>query len=227
MHRRARHLNPVAAGATSALDARFIAGLADGASVSSWASRAGASLTFTQATTARQPIFTLRSQGGQPSVKHVAGSNQWMSTTQRLVGDTTPLYTAFYVGTSSVSMTSNTSFVGGNSSTAFTFSMPSTFFAIVSTAIAQYSVSKTGSIVAQGRSGTAQIFAASRSPAGDSYATTTTGSTANLATNRNGSTIDIFQNGDSYAFSLIPVQITDSLRLRLLQSYAFSFKLQS
>jgi hypothetical protein len=66
MHRRARHINPKDAGARIALDSRFISGLSNGASVSTWSNRTGAN-DFTGSGTAR-PSFTESSMSGNPAV---------------------------------------------------------------------------------------------------------------------------------------------------------------
>lgn len=67
MHRRARHLNPVSAGAMCALDARFLT-LANDDAVSSWTGRAGTTVTPAQATSANQPVFKTNVINGQPAL---------------------------------------------------------------------------------------------------------------------------------------------------------------
>lgn len=76
MHRRSRHLNPKAAGALIALDARFLS-LSGGASVSTWTNRTGSN-DLTQATAANQPTFQTAVQGGCPVVRF-DGSNDSVS----------------------------------------------------------------------------------------------------------------------------------------------------
>lgn len=76
MHRRARHLNAKDAGARIALDSRFISGLSNGASVSTWSNRIGSS-DFTSSGT-QQPIFDVNSIGGNSTVSF-DGVNDLMS----------------------------------------------------------------------------------------------------------------------------------------------------
>ena len=76
MHRRSRHLNPKAAGALIALDARFLS-LSGGASISSWTNRTGTN-NLDQATAANQPTFQTAVQGGSPVVRFDA-SNDFFS----------------------------------------------------------------------------------------------------------------------------------------------------
>ena len=68
MHRRARHLNPASAGATLALDSRFITGLSDGDPVSTWTDRSASANNATGSGTAR-PTFETNEQGGQPALR--------------------------------------------------------------------------------------------------------------------------------------------------------------
>lgn len=66
MRARQRHLNPKAAGALAALDARFVTGLNNGDAVSTWTNRTGSN-DFTQTSTAR-PTFTTTSINGNPAI---------------------------------------------------------------------------------------------------------------------------------------------------------------
>ena len=66
MHRRARHLNAKDAGARVALDARFLSGFSNGASVGTWTNRIGSS-DFTSSGT-QQPTFTTSSISGNPAL---------------------------------------------------------------------------------------------------------------------------------------------------------------
>lgn len=78
MSRRIRHLNPAQCGAQIALDARFLSGIADGADVSTWTSRAVATITASQGTLANRPLYRLSGINGQPAVDF-DGSNDIMS----------------------------------------------------------------------------------------------------------------------------------------------------
>jgi hypothetical protein len=66
MHRRARHLNAKDAGARIALDARFLSGFSNGATVGTWTNRIGSS-NFTSSGT-QQPTFTASSIFGNPAL---------------------------------------------------------------------------------------------------------------------------------------------------------------
>lgn len=79
MHRRARHLNPKDAGAFLALDSRFISGVSDGSSISSWTSRTGSN-DASQATSANQPVYKTNIVSGQPVVRFTKSSLQYMRT---------------------------------------------------------------------------------------------------------------------------------------------------
>ncbi len=61
MRARQRHLNPTAAGATAAFDARFGLTMADGAAVDTWSNRVGSN-DATQSTNSLRPIY--RATGG-------------------------------------------------------------------------------------------------------------------------------------------------------------------
>jgi hypothetical protein len=68
MRARQRHFNAVHAGANTSLDGRFITGLADDASMSSWTGRAGSSLTPSQATSGNQPKYKTSAINGAAGV---------------------------------------------------------------------------------------------------------------------------------------------------------------
>ena len=73
MHRRARHLNPKAAGAIQVLDSRFISGLSDGSAVGTWSDRSGKSYDMSQSTSGAKPTYKTAIQGGQPIVRFDGG----------------------------------------------------------------------------------------------------------------------------------------------------------
>lgn len=79
MSRRQRHLNPRHCGATLALDARRISGVADGASVSSWP---GTTAVQNDATAVIAPTYQARWNGGSPAVRFARASSQQMSLTR-------------------------------------------------------------------------------------------------------------------------------------------------
>jgi hypothetical protein len=80
MRARHRHFNPKAAGAATALDARFLT-FANDAAVDTWTSRTGSN-NVTQATAGNRPTFKANIQGGQPVVRfsgsHDAGTQDFL-----------------------------------------------------------------------------------------------------------------------------------------------------
>lgn len=68
MRCRHRHFNASAASGVGVYDARYISGLTDGSSVSSWTSRTGSN-NLSQATAANQPTYKTGIRGGQPVVR--------------------------------------------------------------------------------------------------------------------------------------------------------------
>lgn len=69
MHRRARHLNPDKAGATCALDARFISGVSNGSNISSWTDRSSSANTPSNSGLSNnQPLYQSSGFSGQPTV---------------------------------------------------------------------------------------------------------------------------------------------------------------
>lgn len=233
MGRRVRHLNPVHAGANVALDARFISGLADNATVQTWSSRPGGSRNYTQSTNARRPIYRTNIQNGQPVVRFTEASQRWMSNTSIPIASTTAqssILIAIRGGATIVySQTSNASFLGADHTQNFTIRWQVQPMGWVTTASISYDVgSAIGApnpiVLAAGRSGTAQIF---WMPARGATQFTTTGSTANLSTTRNSTTPDRYGTADICALSIIPVANTEAMTRRILDSYSYSFKIQS
>lgn len=91
MHRRSRHLNPKDAGAFLALDSRFISGVSDGSSISSWTSRTGSN-DVSQATSGNQPVYKTNVYSGQPSVRFTKSSLQHMRTGNGPFGTTSNIW---------------------------------------------------------------------------------------------------------------------------------------
>lgn len=77
MGRRVRHFNPAQAGAQIVLDARFIAGVADGAALATWPSRSVAAINAT-ASGANQPTFRVSALNGNAAVEF-DGNSDFMS----------------------------------------------------------------------------------------------------------------------------------------------------
>jgi hypothetical protein len=80
MHRRARHLNPKAAGATLVLDARYIAGN-DGDAIGTWSDRSGNANDATQGTAADKPLLKTGANGlGGNSVLYFGSTDKLVLT---------------------------------------------------------------------------------------------------------------------------------------------------
>jgi hypothetical protein len=79
MRARHRHFNPGHAGATLALDSRFIVGAADASQIDTWVGRSGTSINATSTSTAR-PTYKSSEINGQPMV-NFDGSNDTMTAT--------------------------------------------------------------------------------------------------------------------------------------------------
>lgn len=230
MGRRCRHLNPAhhdsIMGGTC-IDGRFIRGVANNAALQTWNSRPGASHTYTQATSARRPIFSERGLGGQAVVNFTGTSQHWMSRSGVAVGSTTDPYAIFAVSAASgnrrYTQTSNTSFLGGLVSTAFTLATGMGSIAIFNTDGVQVSITsatpETG-VMAVGRSGTT-LYGLS-SPNGS--ASTTVDPNLNLSTTRNSSTPNNFLNASIGALCISTAAISDAMRNRIMHHYGYSFK---
>ena len=231
MGRRHRHFNPVHAGANTAIDARFILNLSDGATIENLTSRAGASISFSQATAGSRPFYKTGGQGGQPYILCGAVTGQgsrWFLGSGLAIASTTSLYSGVLIVTSNTTrcytQTSDNSFIGGNSNTFYTLAVRDAIYNITTTAF-DYSVNDTSSTstAAFGRSGSATIFSQSRTSI--SPTTTTTGSTADLSTTRNASSPSTFlADTRILAFCIFPISVTEDLRRRTMDSYIFSYK---
>jgi hypothetical protein len=79
MRARQRHLNKSLRETACAFDSRFITGLSDGSSVSTWSDLSANGRDVSQATAANQPTYKTAIQGGNPVVRF-DGSNDQMET---------------------------------------------------------------------------------------------------------------------------------------------------
>jgi hypothetical protein len=73
MHRRARHLKPKSIGAHYAFDSRYISGLSDGTSITTWNDISGNARDATQATSTKKPTYKTGIQGGNPIARFDGG----------------------------------------------------------------------------------------------------------------------------------------------------------
>lgn len=78
MRARHRHFNPGRSGAKMALDSRFISGLSNGSSITTWSDRSGLANDATQSSSANRPTFQTNVQGGNPSTRY-NGTSQYFT----------------------------------------------------------------------------------------------------------------------------------------------------
>jgi hypothetical protein len=233
MGRRIRHFNPAHSDAIkggTCIDARFITGVADGAGVQTWNSRSGGGHTYTQATSARRPIFTLRSQGGQPAVVFTASSQHWMSRSGTAVTSTMNPYTVFSSSTTAggrrYTQTSNTSFLVALDSANFTFYQQSAYEGgIVNTANTQVAIgaaAPTTGVHATGRSNSNTLFSLT-TPVNNPV--TATNANLDLSTMRSSTVPNSYSDMPLSAICIAAAAITNSFRNRIMHHYGYSFKL--
>lgn len=224
MTRRARHLNARHAGAGLVLDSRRISGLVDGDPVSTWSDASGNSRDGTNTLTAR-PTYKTAIQGGQPVVRF-DGSNDYLSVASPFTFTADAFSLMVYKRTSTGTLMSP--LCGSTSSTSYpVFEYSNNTLYITST-------------TAQALSG--GIGAAWR------VTETTAGPTTSLSIKMNGSTVTLggfsypsslhnmsvvgarlpseFSNGDIALITVIRLSISSSLKRRLAQAAAFSFKIK-
>ncbi len=245
MHRRARHLNPKAAGATLVLDARYITGLVDGNAVTTWNDLSGNGYNPTQATAGAKPTYKRPIQGGQPVVRFDGGDTLYYSANLSTVNalsiqvacsfnDNTSRLTAFDAKNSALSGTSFNSFVFEQMTTpAYGFytsqnALPSNISPSAGWKIASIAADTT----ATGVITTATRFAIN----GVVGTLTTIGSNQYRdLTGRSGFMVGSFNNGGAPAFgymngdiasiSAFPSKLSASLARRLDHAIAYSFKI--
>jgi len=228
MHRRSRHLNPAHAGATMALDSRFITGVSSGTGLQTWSSRSRATESLTQATSARRPIYTLGLSGGQPGVVFTSASQHWMIRSGAIISATLSRYSIITCGAVAYTQTSDNTFLGAYASAFFTLAKEKTVYlnvviATPASSVRAESLSGSQAITQGGRSGANTIFA--RDTNGIRATASGGGSSVDLSTTRNSSTPDGYYNGTHYAVSVFLTDISDSLANRIMHSYILSFKI--
>lgn len=224
MHRRARHLNPKHAGASIVLDSRRISGLVDGDPVSTWSDASGNSHDGTNTLTAR-PTYKTAIQGGQPVVRF-DGSNDYLSVASPFTfaadAFSVLVYKRLTTGHIMVPI------CGANNQTSYPI------FEYSNNTL--YVASTTTNMLSGG------IGVAWR------VSETTAGPTTSLAVRMNGATVTPggysypsspnnmtvvgarlpaeFSNGDIALITVIRLSISSSLKRRLAQAAAFSFKIK-
>jgi len=223
MHRRARHLNPIHAGALISVDSRFLSGTA-GSALSTWSGRAGQSGNFTASGTA-QPIYNTNKNGGNPAVTF-DGTNDVMtrsgSTGNRTLAQCTIIVGARVSGTALGIFydTSEHHAVGHLTSTFRWYSRNSKDWTI--SAISSATIL---SVADDGTGGAVGYFN------GASLGSVTGLDNTSAGTNSSNITIGAVGTGvlpinaDMYALVDIPLNLESPLRRRIEQSLSLSFKI--
>jgi hypothetical protein len=229
MHRRARHLNPASAGATLALDSRFISGLNDGDAVTTWLDRTPNGNNATQATAARKPTYKTSVLGGSPIVRFDGGDSLGIS---NLVSPTGLFTIILFVKKSTSGAETNLiSTPGGNNLDEISFYTTSANLLAAST---------WGTIITQSFSNvtTPHIFTLNYTGS-TNFNIGTDGvlfaKTMNVNNPRTARRINIgylefsggvtYLNGDYGIANVFPTALESSLRRRLEHAAAFAFKI--
>jgi hypothetical protein len=220
LNRRHRHFNPASAGATIALDARTLTGLADGDPVATWTGRAGTSNSPTSSGGAR-PSYRVSVQGGQPGVRFASGSN-YMDGAAVSISSVTLVIVAKWSSLATFNnMVSNLSggreslfSAGGSNLNAFD---GSGFFAGSGTVTQSvgFIASQTwsGSSIDMWLSGVADMTRTISRPSGSAA--------YQIGAFESGYGLD----GEIYAIAVVPSVASAALRRRIEQSLAFSFRI--
>ena len=216
MHRRARHLNPGSAGATVALDTRFITGLNDGDLVSTWTGRAGTSNNATSSGTAR-PTYQVAEINGLPVLQFLGGDDQ--VTVGITVANPCTILSVQYATTDVFSY--RVAFSAGNNALGLGYDNLNQI----------YLFSSTGFAVARSRPASLEVLSGTVNGASSvltANGSIATGSVANFSTTN----LRLFTNGSNgfYAgfgsrLEYYPMALAASLRKRLEHSSAYSFKI--
>jgi hypothetical protein len=227
MARRARHFNPVHAGAGYAIDARYLTGYSNGANVTSWVSRPGVSVTFSESS--NYPTFSssVTAAANQPGVSFTSGSNHRLFASSSVVPTGSSTFTYIEYATSGSGFVTFAQ-ASGQTRIGCLFSSPGYdivfhrgYFDYLNTGNAQNvldeGVNTTG-VVAWGRlSGTTQ-----ESKAGTAALISRTAS-GTVRGSSPGSPFD-FRTGVHHASAVFNTALSDSLLRRIVDHYAFSFK---
>jgi len=225
------HFNPATAGATVALDARFLTGFADGDAVGTWTGRAGTSVSPTEST--NKPTYKASVVNGRPAVRFASASSTKLEASVTITGNAT-----FFMAGVCVSGQGYARYVstgrGGNDYDDSSVIIP--FLALdyvnklmysycsgsFSLASASFSTPLVASCVANGSTGLLRV----------NGGTSATISVQSLNINRlsigsepsgsgGGSSL---ADGDMCAVVVVPSAVSDALRRRIEQSLAFSFR---
>jgi len=231
MGRRIRHMNPAHHDAIrngTCLDARFISGVASGAALQTWNSRPGGAHTYTQATSARRPIYIVAALGGQPVVQFALADTHWMSRSGIAVTSTMNPYTVMgAMGAASAfayTQTSDTSFLGARSSNWTLAVRDANRLEIINTATTGVAVPAASPItgaLSVGRNSATTLYSLT-TPTG--ARATVTAATLALSTARNATTPSTYGDTAIAALCIATAAISDAMRNRVMHHYGFSFK---
>ena len=229
-HRRHRFYNPATAGATVAIDARFLTGLADGDAVGTWTARPGTSVSPTEAT--NKPTYKASVVNGLPAVRFASASSTKLEASVTITGNATFFMVGVCVSGQAYARYVSTG-RGGNdyddpgaiipfqaSGNQLMYSWSNYSYNVAS---ASYSTPLVASCVTDSQYGSlrvnggtaASLFVQSLNIDRLSIGRDPSGSGAG------GSIAD----GDMCAVVVVPSTVSDALRRRIEQSLAFSFRI--
>lgn len=235
MRARHRHFNPAHAGATLALDARYVA-QANGSAVSSWASRPRGSFTMAQVTTARQPILQLTAINGAAAARF-DGTDDFMACSRIA---TTSNFTALvaikgaaqnnkivFGQRNEVAATGRTAFCVTHDASPFQngrlFFNNGTSYSVISTTDA-FDNNATLFCSESDGSGNSHVRVKNGAKEGTLTGQSWTPENANALLGALGAGLNNY-SGDIGAVSFFPAQCSDALRCRAHHAAAFSFKI--
>jgi len=236
MRARQRHFNPAHAGATLALDARYIA-QANDSEVATWSALPRSSFSLSQSTAANRPLVKLNAVNGQNTVRF-DGSNDIM-TCGRIA--TTSNFTALCLAKGSgqqnkiifaqrtvSAATGRTQFFSSEDLTS-----PYTTCRLFFNNGTSYSVRSTTTVL----DGSLKMFVSESDGSGASHVRVNNGNKEGTLTGQSWtpenadclvgalSTISNQFNGDISAIAFFPAQLSDALRNKVSRSLAMAFKI--
>lgn len=224
MARRQRHFNPVHAGAGFALDARYLTGYSNGASVTSWGSRPGRTFTFTPP--GNSPTFSssVSAAANQPGVSFVSGSSQALQSSDTSVipngssAFTTIQFSTGGEGFIDFCQTTSRTFLACYSNSFWNVIFDPGYFDFNSGLNVLSVGSSFNGMVTSGRllSGTQSVR--------KSWFTTGSRATGDTVTNNGGTSPTSFRTGVHHALAVFNFGVSDSLLRRMTDSLAFSYK---
>lgn len=234
MHRRARHLKGSSIGCNLQLDGRYLTD-SDGTAVSSWADRSSNSYSATQATSTKQPVVKTNANGinGSTAVSF-DGTNDGLSVASYV--NSSDMYVVFAVKMTTASMIFEHSPNLNSNDGFFVYGQSGNNFSIRRAGSAGYNITGTNNWLGTSPAVASCIY--STSNGGNYYldgsVITKVGENGSISTPSNTTnTLYIMTRADSALFTsgLLGAVIigsgilSSSLRIRIQQSMAFSFKI--